>query len=106
MHIDAFFRIIYLKYIVLMQYYTKYTCQLFNILYRNVGISYIYEMLNRICYTWLHMLIVNNKRSSSIFPLVAALLVKVWFSLITYEWNTGILSEIAFVIFLFNITLV
>ena len=65
MHIDALFRIIYLKFLVLMQYYTKYTCQLFNILYRNVVISYIYEMLNRICYTWLYMLIVNNKRSSS-----------------------------------------
>jgi len=65
MHIDALFRIIYMNYLVLMQYYTKYTCQLFNILYRNVVISYIYiyyiyEMLNRICYTWLYMLIVNN----------------------------------------------
>jgi len=62
MHIDALFRNIYLKYLVLMQYYTKYTCQLFTILYRNVVISYIYEMLNRICYTWLYMLIVNYKR--------------------------------------------
>jgi len=66
MHIDALFHIIYFKFLVLMQYYTKYTCQLFNILCRNVVISYIYEMLNRICYTWLYMLIVNNKRSSSI----------------------------------------
>ena len=63
MHIDALFRIIYLKYLALMQYYTKYTCQLFTILYRNVVISYIYEMLNRIYYTWLYMLIVNNKRT-------------------------------------------
>jgi len=67
MHIDALFRINNLKYLVLMMYYTKYTCQLCNILYRNVVISYIYiyEMLNRTCYTWLYMLIVNNKRSSS-----------------------------------------
>jgi len=38
---------------------------LFNILYRNVVIAYIYEMLSRMCYTWLYMLIVNIKRSSS-----------------------------------------
>ena len=53
-----------------MQYYTKYTCQLFTILYRNVVISYIYEMCNRICYTWLYMLIVNNKRSFSLQILI------------------------------------